>query len=532
MHQGTSGGPKAGRKEWTGLTVLLLPLLLVSMDVSVLYFTVPFISKELEPTGTEQLWIFDIYGFVLAGLLITMGSLGDRIGRRRLLLWGAVAFGIASVAAAYAQNAETLIAARALLGVGGATLMPSTLALIRNMFHDDRQRSAAIGIWSSAMASGVALGPVLSGFLLDHFWWGSVFLANVPAMVLLLVLAPFLVPEFKSPAAGRFDLPGSLLSLVAVLPVIYGIKELAKGGADPVPVLCVAVGLAFGWLFLRRQRTARNPMIDLGLFRDRGFSGSIATNTLAMFGMAGYMIYTTQYLQSVLGHSPLEAALWCLIPSFAVAFAAPAATALSQRLDNAHVVAVGFLVAAAGLGTMSLVEPDSGVWLVLTAAGITSVGLIIVMATITDLLMASAPQEKAGAASALLETGQQFGGALGIAIMGSVGTAVYSGGMTDNPPPELTPAQVDEAAQALGNATAVAARLPEAAGEALLHTARAAFVDGLHSAVLTAAALLLAAAGASALLLRGVRGPGSGGKGEEEAGPAGEQPVRHEDAVV
>src|SRR4030088_1391869 len=211
---------KAGRREWIGLATLMLPLLLVSMDVSVLFFAVPFINADLEPSATQQLWIFDIYGFVLAGLLITMGSLGDRIGRRRLLMLGAVGFGAASIMAAYAQSAEMLIAARALLGIGGATLMPSTLALIRNMFHDEKQRRTAIAIWTAATMSGIALGPVLSGLLLSHFWWGSVFLINVPFMIMLLALAPVLVPEFRAPQPGRFDLAGSVLSLGAVLPAI------------------------------------------------------------------------------------------------------------------------------------------------------------------------------------------------------------------------------------------------------------------------------------------------------------------------
>ncbi len=246
----TQSGPRAGRREWTGLAVLLLPLLLVSMDVSVLYFAVPFISRDLEPSSTQQLWIFDVYGFVLAGLLITMGSLGDRIGRRRLLLIGAVSFSLASLGAAYAHTAGELIAARAILGVAGATLMPSTLALIRNMFHDEKQRRTAIAIWTGGTTSGVALGPVLSGFLLDHFWWGSVFLINVPFMAMLLLLAPALVPEFRAPQAGRFDLLGSLLSLGAVLPVIYGIKEIAANGASAPRLAYIAVGVVGRWTVL------------------------------------------------------------------------------------------------------------------------------------------------------------------------------------------------------------------------------------------------------------------------------------------
>src|SRR5580704_14973792 len=242
----TSTGPaqaaeiRAGGREWTGLAVLLLPLLLVSMDVSVLYFAVPFISRDLQPTSTQQLWIFDIYGFVLAGLLITMGSLGDRIGRRRLLLMGAAAFSLSSLGAAYSHTAGQLIAARAVQGIAGATLMPSTLALIRNMFHDEKQRGTAIAVWTAATMSGIALGPVLSGFLLEHFWWGSVFLINVPFMVMLVALAPALVPEFRAPQAGRFDLISSVLSLGAVLPAVYGIKEIAANGLDYPRITCIA----------------------------------------------------------------------------------------------------------------------------------------------------------------------------------------------------------------------------------------------------------------------------------------------------
>ena len=286
---------QAGRKEWTGLAVLLLPLLLVTMDVSVLYFAVPFIGRDLAPTSTQQLWIFDSYGFVLAGLLITMGSLGDRIGRRRLLLIGAASFSLASLGAAYAHSVGQLIAARAVLGVAGATLMPSTLALIRNMFHDEKQRRTAIAIWTGGTMSGVALGPVLSGFLLDHFWWGSVFLINVPFMVLLLALAPVLVPEFRAPQAGRFDLLGSALSLGAALPAIYGVKEIAANGVDATRVACIAGGAAVGGLFLLRQLHTDHPMIDLKLFRSRGFTGSVLMNLVAMFAVVIPRRYTIWY---------------------------------------------------------------------------------------------------------------------------------------------------------------------------------------------------------------------------------------------
>ncbi|MGQ4411280.1 MFS transporter, partial [[Kitasatospora] papulosa] len=296
-----TSGPLAGRKEWTALGVLMLPLLLVSMDVSILYFAIPFISQDLEPSATQQLWILDMYGFVLAGLLIVMGSLGDRIGRRALVLAGAAVFGAASVAAAYAQSAEVLIAVRALLGIGGAALMPSTLALIRNLFHDAKQRAKAVTLWTGVMTAGISLGPVVSGLLLEHFWWGSVFLINLPAMALLLVLVPFLVPETATAAHGRFDVLSAALSLGALLTVIYGIKEWARHGYEPLPAACVLVGLVLGAVFVRRQKHLAHPLIDLGLLRRRSFGGPVLADVLAMFATVGMAVFFTQYLQSVLG---------------------------------------------------------------------------------------------------------------------------------------------------------------------------------------------------------------------------------------
>ncbi|MFE0426877.1 MFS transporter, partial [Streptomyces sp. NPDC058953] len=300
MPNSATGGPRAGRREWTAFVVLLLPLLLVSMDVSVLYFAIPAVNRELDPSAAQQLWILDSYAFALAGLLITMGALGDRIGRRKLLMAGAAAFGAASVLAAYADSAETLIAARVLLGIGGATLMPSTMALVRTLFRDDRERTLAIGIWSSTLATGVALGSVLGGVLLERFWWGSVFLVNVPAMVLLLALAPVLVPESKDPAPGRFDVPSVLLSAGAVLPAVYGLKEIAVEGPAPAAVLWLVTGLAVGALFVHRQRTRPDAMISRELFADPDFGRSAALLLISVFALMGTAYFTTQYLQSVL----------------------------------------------------------------------------------------------------------------------------------------------------------------------------------------------------------------------------------------
>ncbi|GAA1112156.1 MFS transporter [Kribbella jejuensis] len=488
---------RAGRKEWIALGVLALPLLLVSMDVSVLYFAVPFISADLGVSATEQLWIFDIYGFVLAGLLITMGSLGDRIGRRRLLLFGAIGFGLASVAAAYAQNPEQLIAARAVLGIGGATLMPSTLALIRNMFHDAKQRQKAIAFWSAVMMGGITLGPVLGGFLLEHFWWGSVFLINTPAMVLLVVLAPMLLPEFKAPVRGRFDLLGSVLSLAAVLPVIWGVKEIAAHGVSALPVVAIVAGLVFGVLFVQRQRTAEHPMVELSMFRNRAFSGSLAANTVGTLALVGNAVFLTQYLQLVHGLSPLKAALWSLAPSVLVGGAAPLATALAGKLDRAHVIGGAFVLAASGYGVLTQVRVDSSLAVPLVGAGLLAAGLVMVMTLVTEAIVGAVAPERAGSASAVMETCSEFGGALGIAVLGSIGTAVYR---SDLPAGASGPVR-----EGLPAATAAAAHLPAQLADTVLTTARHAFTHSMNVVALVGAILLLTTAVTTTLTLRGTK---------------------------
>ncbi|MEV4811946.1 MFS transporter [Micromonospora avicenniae] len=499
--------PRAGRREWIGFSVLMLPLLLVSMDVSVLYFAVPFISAELSPTSTQQLWIFDIYGFVLAGLLITMGALGDRIGRRRLLLCGAVAFGAASALAAYADSPGTLIAARAVLGVGGATLMPSTLALIRNMFHDEKQRGTAIAIWTAALTSGIAIGPVLSGILLEHFWWGSIFLINLPAMALLLLLAPVLVPEFRNRHAGRFDVLSSVLSLAALLPVIYGVKELARAGWATGPALAIAAGLLVALLFVRRQRRLAYPMVDLALLRRRAVGGAIGVNLVAMFAMVGFAIFTTQHLQSVLGLSPLRAALWSLLPSVVVGGIAPVAAALARRIDRAWLIGAGFVIAAGGFVVLTRVPADDGLLTLLFGASVYAAGLVVVMSLVTELVLGAAPPERAGMASALTESSSELGGALGMAVLGSVGSAVYRRELVDGLPGALPADAVTSARETLAGGLAVAEGLPGEAAAAVRDAAVGAFTDGLHLAAASAGALMLLAAALTVLTLRGVTGP-------------------------
>ncbi|MEV7421761.1 MFS transporter [Streptomyces sp. NPDC091212] len=503
----------------------MLPLLLVSMDVSILYFAIPAISEDLRPGSTQQLWILDIYGFVLAGLLITMGALGDRVGRRRLLLAGAVVFGAASVAAGYAHTPGALIVARALLGVGGACLMPSTLALIRNLFRDPGQRAKAITLWTTVMAGGVAFGPVVSGALLEHFWWGSVFLINLPAMTLLLVLAPLLLPEFRSPPAGRFDVLSAVLSLAALLPLIQGIKELAKNGYEPLSVLAVAVGLLFAAAFLVRQLRLDHPMVDLALVRRAAYGGSVLVNLLAMAATVGYAIFLTQYLQSVLGKSPFEAALWSLVPSLGVVVAAPTGAALATRVDRAHVMCGGLLLSAAGFGWLSQVRTDSALWTVLVGSSMYAAGLVTAMTLANELALGAAPPERAGSAAAVLESGQELGGALGMAILGSIGAAVYSADMKSAAPDAPAAAR-----ETLGGAMSAAQRLGGDAGDSLLATAREAFTHGMGYAGVGAAVTMVGAAVLSVTVLRHARvgeeaGPrqadGSADRPGAEAGTAG-----------
>ncbi len=494
---------RAGRREWTALAVLCLPLLVASMDVSVLFFAVPFIARDLDPSATQMLWIFDIYGFVLAGLLLTMGSIGDRIGRRRLLLLGAATFSAASVVAAYSTSAAMLIGARALLGVGGATLMPSTLALIRNLFPDERDRGKAIAVWSAVMSSGVGLGPVLGGMLLENFSWGSVFLINVPVMAALLVVGPFLLPEFRAAEGRPFDLPSAGLSLGAVLPFIYAIKSTATDGWSALATALGVFGIVLGAVFVHRQRTIAHPMVDPGLFRDRRVGGAVAVNVVGMFGVMGNAIVMTQYLQSVLGMSPLRAALWGLLPSVAVGGAAPLAASLSAKLGRARVMAGGFAVAATGFVLVATVHADSPLAVVLVGAGVVACGTVAVLTLVTDYVLGVAPPERAGAVSGLFETTSEFGGALGIAILGSVLAAGYRTHIDALLPGGLSGAAHDTAHDSLAGAIVAAAQAPAQAGGAILEAGRTAYLSGMRTTEVAAAATMLTMAVVTGYLLRG-----------------------------
>ena len=500
--------PRAGRREWIGLGVIALPCLLYSMDLTVLYLAVPSLTVDLEPSSAELLWITDIYGFFLAGFLITMGTLGDRVGRRRLLLIGAAAFGVGSVLAAFSTSVEMLIVTRALLGVAAATLAPSTLSLIRNMFLDPGQRTFAIGVWATSFSVGAALGPLLGGVLLEFFWWGSVFLLAVPVMLLLLVLGPRLLPEFRDPDAGRLDLVSAGLSVVAVLAVIYGLKEIAAHGFDGAPLLSILVGLVVGALFVHRQRKLPDPLIDLRLFRSRSFSASLAANSLSIAIAFGIFLFIAQYLQLVLGYSPLEAGLWTVPSAGGFIAGSMLAPALVRIVRPAFVVAAGLVLTAAGLVLLAQVEAGSSVALVVVASVVIALGVAPPVTLGTDLVVGCVAPERAGVASGISETGAELGGALGIAVLGSIGVAVYRSEIADAVPGGVPAGASKPAEDTLGGATEAVQGLPGELGETLLEAAREAFVQGLQVAALAGAGVALATAIVAGILL-GRTGPGS-----------------------
>jgi DHA2 family multidrug resistance protein-like MFS transporter len=499
-----AGAARAGRREWIGLAVLALACLLYAMDLTVLHLAVPALSEDLRPSSTQLLWITDIYGFMVAGFLVTMGTLGDRIGRRRLLLSGAAAFGLVSVAAAFSTSPEMLIASRALLGIAGATLAPSTLSLIFSMFQDPRQRTTAIGVWITSFSAGGAIGPVVGGVLLEHFWWGSVFLLTLPVMALLLVLGPRVLPEYRDPGAERLDLVSAALLLVAVLVATFGVKEIAQDGLSWPVVSSILAGLVVGVIFVRRQLRLADPMIDPRLFRIPAFNAALATNLLGIFIAVGYFLFVAQYLQLVLGLSPLRAGLWSLPSAAALIIGSNLAPHLLRRVRPAYVIGTGLALAAVGLGVLTRVGGSADLAILVTASFVVSLGLAPVFTATTDLIVGSAPPERAGAASGISETGSELGGALGIAILGSIGVAIYRSRLADSLPAGI-PSQAEVVARdTLGGAVGVAQQLPAGAGAALLATARDAFTTGLQVTAGISAVVAIGIAVLATVTLRGV----------------------------
>jgi MFS transporter, DHA2 family, multidrug resistance protein len=479
---------RAGRREWVGLAVLGLPVFLVTMDFSVLYLAVPHLTADLAPSGVQQLWIVDIYGFLIAGFLVTMGTVGDRIGRKKLLLIGAAVFGIASVAAAFSRTPELLIASRALLGVAGAAVMPSVLALVTSLFADEKDRARALAIYLTCFMSGATLGPLVGGVLLQYFWWGSVFLVSVPGIVALLVFGPGLLPEQRAPEPGPLDPVSVVLSLGTILPFVYGLKALARNGWEWLPAAALLFGVVLGVVFVQRQRRLQHPLLDLRMFRNRTFTSALTLMFVTSVVGTGTLLLVTLYLQNVTALTPLAAGLLLVVPNVLMIAGNLGTPPLADHVRPAYLIAGGLLVAAAGYLVFTLAGATSGPATIFLAMCVVMLGTSPLAALCNTLAMGAVPADKAGSGASIVQTTNELGLGLGIATLGTLGTAVYRSDVAD----ALGALPGDAAAAAresVDRAVAVAGSLPAGQGDALLAAARTAFSSGLHTVGVVSAVL-------------------------------------------
>ncbi|TMR90128.1 MFS transporter [Nonomuraea basaltis] len=497
-------GRRAGPKLWLGLVVLALPAMLLFMMLTILFLAIPQMAVDLEPSNTQILWIIDIYGFLMAGLLVTMGTLGDRIGHRRLLMAGAATFAVVSLIAANTTDPGLMILWRAVLGVAAATQMPATLGLIFATFTDPRQRGIAVGVWAGGISVGTGVGPVLGGALLEAFSWRAAFLVAVPVMVVVLIGAPLLLPKNRNPAAGRPDLFSVVLSLATLLPIVYGVKELSKAQALALPLVSIAIGLAFGAWFVARQLRLPEPLLDVRLFANKTISGALGVFLLAAIALGGVYLLFTQHLQLVEGLSPLQAGLWVLPAAALLVVVSTLSPILVRRIRPGFLIAAGLAVQVIGYLMLTQVGSTGGLPLLVAGFMVLYPAVAPSMALTTDLVVGSAPPQKAGAASGLATTCSDLGISLGIAIIGSIGAAVYraqaGGALPAGLPPEAAAASRDS----LGGAVSAAQGLPADLGTALLAPAREAFTSGLNVAAGTSAVIAAAAAILAVVMLRHV----------------------------
>ena len=496
----TNDGPRAGARAWWALIVLTLPVLLVSVDNTVLSFALPEIALALHPSGAEQLWIIDAYPLVLAGLLVTMGTLGDRFGRRRMLLIGATGFAVVSALAAFAPTAGLLIAARVMLGFFGAMLMPSTLSLLRSIFQNRDQRRMAIAVWASAFSAGAALGPIVGGFLLEHFGWGSVFLIAVPVLIPLLIAAPLLVPESRDPAPGRVDPISIVLSMGAMIPVVYAIKSFAVDGPTIGALLWAMLGVVLGALFVRRQLRSQSPMLDMALFRLGTFSGAILVNLLSVVALVGFLYFVSQHLQLVIGLSPMVAG-FALVPGMVVMIIAGLVVVPISRRVRPHIVVPAALVfSVLGYLLVAFASQDRSILTLVIAFVVLGIGIGAAETISNELILSSAPPAKAGAASAVSETAYELGAVLGTSVLGGIITALYRGALVT---PDGVPAELAATArETLAGAYAAAHELTGPLAGQLWEAATSAFESGVAVTSLIGAGLVVTAGVVAAVTLR------------------------------
>lgn len=532
----TAGVPRltrAGANRWTVLIVLCVSLLFVALDTTILYVAVPSVTEDLRPGPVELLWIVDVYPLIAASLLILFGTLGDRVGRRRVLLLGYGLFGLASAAAALAPNPQILMVARALLGIGGAMIMPATLSILRQVFPDRRERAVAIGVWSAVAAVGAAVGPVLGGFLVENFWWGSVFLINIPMMAAMLLIGRWLLPESRGERNGPWDVIGAIVAALGVLGIVLGVKRIGSGAAvvGPTTLLPIVLGVLLLVLFVRRQRRRKDPLIDVRLFARPAFGTSVGCIVLAMLALVGLQLIAVQYLQLVLGLSPLETGLRMLPLVFAAMAAGLTGSKMLQALGPRAMVSLGFVLTAVAVLCLTAMSAQDRPWLLSLGFVLLGFGFQSTLFGAYESMLSEAPAEQSGGAAAIGETSYQLGAGIGVALLGSVMNAAYAPGLNHV---DGVPARASaSAAHSLGEAYKVAAGLGGAARAALREAARDSFVRGLHVTLVASAVLLLVGAGIALRLPRraadsteraeadGEPAPGEGaGRGSSEPAPA------------
>lgn len=486
------------RRRWWTLGVMALSLLVIGLDNTILNVALPTLVRELGASASQLQWMVDAYILVFAGLLLTMGALGDRFGRRRALSIGLLLFGLGSLGAAFSGSANTLIATRAAMGIGGALIMPSTLSIITNVFSG-AERGRAIAAWAAVSGLGIIGGPVLGGWLLEHFWWGSVFLVNVPIVLIAVLAGYFLVPESKDPNATPLDPIGAGLSIVGLSALVYAIIEApANGWTDPLILAGFAIAAVLLGLMVWWELRTPHPMLQMSFFRNPRFSAASASITLVFFAMFGTVFLIAQYLQFVLGFTPFEAGLR-VMPVATLIVAAPLSARLTEKFGSKVVVTAGLVIVATALTILAAVDVEGGYGRVALALSIMGFGMGMTMAPATDSIMGSLPLAKAGVGSAMNDTTRQVGGALGVAVLGSVLASTYSAAM--NPVVAVLPPPAAELAlDSVGGAARVAAQIGEAGAE-LLRAAASAFVDGMGNAVLVAAGVALIGAVVSAAFL-------------------------------
>ncbi|MDS1270337.1 MFS transporter [Lipingzhangella sp. LS1_29] len=494
-------------RAWLGLAVLTLPLVMVATDMTVLFLALPSIAGDLSPGSTQLLWILHVGMFLAVGFALTMGRVASRLGARRLLAVGLSVYGSASLAAAFAPSPEALIAMRALLGSAEATVMPATMMLLRPMFPNARQFAVAVAVIMSSFSAGMALGPPLGGVLLEYFWWGSVFLVNVPVAALVLLALP-LLPAPPAEATGRVDARSVLLSLSAIVAVIFGLQEIAdiqaSGGDTPIwpYLLSVASGLILGTMFVRRQLRLDDPLLDLRLFRTPGFGAALLALLLLLLGIGGTDMLLAQFLQSVRGISPGQAGLLLLIPALASVVGGMLGPVLTRWMRPAYVMSAGMAVAAAGALAVALLADRAGTGALIAGATVIALAAGPLFTLGYNMIVGAVPERHAGSAAGMADVGGGLGNALSLAFMGSMAAAIYRWGLDRSAPQGVTDSTVDRAGESIGGAVSVADQLPAPAGPALVNAARDAFTTGVQAGYAFAALLLLAVAVLVAVRLR------------------------------